>query len=62
MDRLQTVKDVAQRFEVSVETVRTWVRGERIPCIRVTRRIVRFNMADVERALQKPATNKRQAS
>lgn len=42
---------VAEHFGVTVETVRRWVRERRIPCIWISRRVVRFHIPDVERAL-----------
>ncbi|MCH8824192.1 MAG: helix-turn-helix domain-containing protein [Planctomycetes bacterium] len=48
---LQTAQDVADRFGVSVTTVRRWVRLGRIPYIRVSRRIVRFDLQEIERVV-----------
>lgn len=42
---------VAEYFAVGVGTVNRWVRLGRIPCIRPARNVVRFNLADVERAV-----------
>jgi excisionase family DNA binding protein len=53
---LLTSKDLAARFGVSVETVRGWVRDGRIPCIRASRKIVRFRIDEVEDALRQNAT------
>ncbi len=52
---LVTSREVADRFGVTVETVQSWVRRGRIPHIRPSRRIVRFNMVDVERAITREA-------
>lgn len=43
---------IAKRYGVTVETVRRWVRERRIPCVRVSRRTVRFRPDEVERALK----------
>ena len=53
---LFTSKDIAQRFGVKVETVRAWVRDGRIPCIRASRKIVRFRIEEVEAALRQEAS------
>ena len=52
---LITSEQVARRYGVTVATVSRWVREERIPCVRPSRRIVRFHLADVERAIARPA-------
>src|SRR5438105_67327 len=49
-DPLLTSNQVACWLGVKVETVRDWARRGRIPCLRASRRIIRFRMADVERA------------
>jgi len=46
-----TVADVARHFSVTVATVRRWVRQQRIPFIRPSRRVIRFHLREVEAAL-----------
>ncbi len=46
---------IAERFGVTVQTVRRWVRDGVIPCIRPTRRIVRFRLDDVEKSFSRNA-------
>ena len=46
--RLVTSEEVAQHFNVTLGTVNRWVRDAVIPCIRPTRRIVRFDLNAVE--------------
>lgn len=48
---LVSVESVADRFGVSVATIRRWVREKRIPFIRPSRRILRFRLSDVEHAV-----------
>jgi len=48
---LVTAEEIAKRFKVTVETVQRWAREGRIPCVRPSRRIVRFRLGDVERAV-----------
>ena len=43
---------VAERYGVSVQTVRRWVRESRIPYLRASRRVVRFRLDEVDRALK----------
>lgn len=52
---LATANQVATRFGVSVTTVNSWVREGRIPCIRPSRRVVRFDLDAVEQAIARPA-------
>ena len=46
-----TAKTLAEYFGVTVETVNRWVREERIPFVRVSRRVVRFHLSEVERCV-----------
>jgi excisionase family DNA binding protein len=43
-----TVRDVAQRMGVSEWTVYRWVATKRLPCIKVSNRVLRFNLSDIE--------------
>ena len=54
MAELANVKHLSKLYGVHVETVRAWVRKGRIPCLRPTAKTIRFNLAEVERALSKP--------
>ncbi len=51
--RLVASDEVARHFGVTIGTVNRWVRDAVIPCIRPTRRIVRFDLEAVERAVAK---------
>lgn len=53
---LETPETLARLYGVTVPTIRRWVREGRIPSIRPTRKVLRFRLADVERALACPAT------
>ena len=48
---LVDVETVAKHFGVGVRTINDWVRRGRIPYLRPSRKVVRFNMAEVEAAL-----------
>jgi len=52
IEPLVTAERVAEHFGVSVGTVNAWVRARRIPCLRPSRRVVRFHLSEVESALQ----------
>lgn len=49
--QLATTDDVARRFGVTRNTVRKWVRLGIVPFMRASRRVVRFDLDEVERAL-----------
>lgn len=49
ISKLVTSRAVAERFGVSVTTVRRWVRNGRIPYARVSKRTIRFDLEEVER-------------
>ncbi len=50
-----TAQEIADHFDVTVQTVNRWVRERRIPFIRPSQRIVRFRLSEVEQALSSPA-------
>lgn len=50
-DSLVTAQAVADRFGVTVPTVLKWVREQRIPCVRASRKVLRFDLAAVEASL-----------
>ena len=50
---LVTKKTVARALSVSCRTVETWMRGRRIPCVRLGKRCVRFDLPAVLVALRK---------
>jgi excisionase family DNA binding protein len=48
--KLVQFKDVAEHFDVSVQTVRTWVREKKIPFQQIGK-VYRFKISDIENAL-----------
>lgn len=50
-DPALTPDELAAQLSVTKETVLRWAREKRIPSIRPTRRLIRFDAADVRRAL-----------
>lgn len=46
-----TARELARRFNVSPETVRAWGRSGRIPTLRLSRKVVRYDVAAVMKAL-----------
>ena len=44
---LLTVKDVAERFQVSVKTVNRWVKDGKLRMVRLGPRMRRFRLAEI---------------
>lgn len=55
MVQLVDAQRIAEHFSVKVATIHAWTRQGRIPCVRPTQSTVRYRVADVERALNRPA-------
>ena len=53
MDRLLTVRDLAERLRVTPTCVYRWLAENRLPAVRFSRRCVRFRQEDVEILIQK---------
>jgi excisionase family DNA binding protein len=51
-DALLTPQNVADRFGVTTFAVYKWVRSGRLPCIRVSRKTVRFTEEQIEHYLK----------
>lgn len=54
-----TARQLAEVLQVSESTVRRLARDGRIPCVRLTTRLLRFNLKAVCRALDGSDTNSR---
>jgi excisionase family DNA binding protein len=52
MDRLLTVRELADRLGISVGTAYHWLSQRRLPCVRFSSRCVRFRESDVESMLK----------
>lgn len=48
MEKLLTCKQVAERYNVQVITVREWIRTKKLPAIKVGGRICRVRTEDLE--------------
>lgn len=60
-NRLVDAQAVARRFAVSIGTVNRWVRSGVIPCLRPSRRVVRFNLSEVEASLRNVPSEERES-
>jgi excisionase family DNA binding protein len=45
--------ELAERYGVRRETVLAWVRRGLVPCVRPSRKTIRFRVADVEEAIRR---------
>jgi excisionase family DNA binding protein len=52
MDRLLTVRELAERLGISSGTAYHWISQRRLPCVRLSSRCVRFRESDVEKMLE----------
>ena len=53
-DDLLTAAELADRLRVKPETVLAWHRSGRIPSIRLSYKVLRFNLGEVVAALKRP--------
>ena len=59
MKTLMSATDVAAHVGIKPSTVKRWARQGRIPSMRLTDRVVRFDPEAVEKALAKRSINER---
>ena len=53
MVRLLTAEELAERLRVRPNTVKAWARDGRIPAIRLSPKIIRFDLDEVVEALRR---------
>jgi len=51
-NELMTPRQLAAKFNVEVTTVLRWARRGQIPAVRVGIRVIRFDLAEIEKMLQ----------
>ena len=52
MEKLLTVRELAERLGISPGTAYHWLCQGRLPCVRFSKRCVRFRKSDVEKMLE----------
>lgn len=52
MIELLTTEELSHKLQLAPSTIRRWVRANRIPAIRVTAKVIRFDYSDVCEALR----------
>jgi excisionase family DNA binding protein len=55
MDRLLTVRELAEHLRVTQTCVYRWLAADRLPAIRFSKRCVRFRESEVEKMLEQLA-------
>jgi excisionase family DNA binding protein len=58
MEKMLTAQEVAERYNVKVESVWRWIRSGRLPAISLTKRNYRIRPADLE-AFEHKSRNER---
>ena len=49
---LLTTEELAARLKLETSTIREWARSGKIPVLRLSAKVLRFNLAEVMAALQ----------
>ncbi|MGO8705034.1 MAG: helix-turn-helix domain-containing protein [Candidatus Brocadiia bacterium] len=52
MSEWLTAADLADRLQVTVETITAWRQAGLIPAVQITGKTIRFDLAEVERSLR----------
>ena len=52
MDRLLTVRELAEHLRVTPTCVYRWLAADRLPAVRLSKRCVRFRESDVQKMLE----------
>ena len=52
MEKLLTVKEVAERLCIAPASVYHWLSQRRLPCVRLSARCVRFRQKDLEALIE----------
>jgi excisionase family DNA binding protein len=55
MTEYLSAQQLAPRYGVTASTIKRWAREGRIPCVRPTARVIRFNVAAVDAAIGRDA-------
>ena len=53
MEHLLTTEQLADHLQLRPGTIRRWARSGRIPRVKLSGKVIRYNLSDVERALLK---------
>jgi excisionase family DNA binding protein len=56
MSELLTADELAGRLRVKASTIKKWTRAGWLPAVRVSPKVVRFDLVEVDRALRERAT------
>jgi hypothetical protein len=51
--KLGTKRDLCREYRVSLRTVDGWIHAKKIPYLKISSRVVRFDLAEVAKALSR---------
>ena len=57
MEKLLTIRELAERLNIAEGTAYHWLSQGRLKCIRFSKRCVRFRESDVQQTIDELATN-----
>lgn len=60
--RFVSAAEVGDTLDVNIRTVLNWARNGVIPCLRLSSRVIRFDMAEVEAALREKASQSKKGA
>ena len=55
MEKLLTIRELAKRLSIAEGTAYHWLSEGRLPCVRFSKRCVRFRESDVQKMLEELA-------
>jgi excisionase family DNA binding protein len=58
MEKLLTIRELAERLNIAEGTAYHWLSAGRLKCVRFSRRCVRFRESDVQQLLDDLSNNK----
>lgn len=50
--QLLTRDQVANKLEVSTRTIRRWEQSGRLPCVKMSKKIIRYRLCDIKKLME----------
>jgi len=61
MGNLITAEQLAERLSLRPDTIRRWTRAKIIPCLKLSGKVIRYDLIEVERALRENSQDRTQS-